>query len=91
MTMAARRLALVSAIGVSAVTAGSLYVATTSDDPLRFCFSDGLVGADGDSYGRDPDQRCRFVDANGAVVAELNGAAICYDDAGAVLRGSVCD
>ncbi len=32
------------------------------------CTADGLQGPNGEVYGRDPDQGCRFVDQHGNVV-----------------------
>jgi hypothetical protein len=33
-----------------------------------FCKADGRLGPNGEVYGRDPDQGCRFVDADGDVL-----------------------
>jgi hypothetical protein len=35
-----------------------------------FCTSDALLGPEGQSYGRDPDQGCKFVDEHGEVLPD---------------------
>jgi len=34
----------------------------------RACTSDGLMGPNGQTYGRDPNHDCKFVDEHGNVV-----------------------
>lgn len=45
---------------------------TADDDPVRrgFCTADGRIGPDGQTYGRDPRQGCKFVDENGQVLPD---------------------
>ena len=33
-----------------------------------FCTAEALLGPDGETYGRDPEQGCRFVDLDGNVL-----------------------
>ena len=55
------------ALALTATTAG---VVAAGDEPApQFCTADGLIGDDGEIYGRDPDQGCRFVDQFGRVLS----------------------
>lgn len=43
------------------------------------CPADALLGPNGESFGRDPGQDCRFVDDDGRVITtQLDGSEICY-------------
>lgn len=36
----------------------------------RFCTADGMLGPNGETYGRDPNQGCKFVDDDGNVLPD---------------------
>lgn len=44
--------------------------------PAVVCTDDLLRGADGESYNRDPEQGCNFVDDDGNVVPERSGTLV---------------
>jgi hypothetical protein len=43
---------------------------STSEGTRRFCTTDARRGPNGESYGRDPNQGCRFVDDQGHVLPD---------------------
>lgn len=48
-------------------------------DTPAFCTADGLLGPDGQTYGRDLDQGCRWVDDEGKPLTTYpDGNRICY-------------
>ena len=55
---------------------GTLIVPTTTttapEPPASrgFCTTDQLIGPEGQRYGRDPDQGCKFVDEDGKVLPD---------------------
>jgi hypothetical protein len=56
------------------------------EPPASMCTADALLDPDGTGYARSPDEGCRFVDDEGAVVERLSdGERICYDDGMAVV------
>jgi hypothetical protein len=56
------------------------------DAPVTMCFADGLLGPNGESYGRSAEHGCRFVDEDGNLVTRLrNGDPLCYDGSLAVV------
>lgn len=67
------------------VACGVLVVSQRDDGSAepRFCPADGLIDADGRTYGRGgPD--CRFVDEDGKELTEWDGEPLCYDEYGRV-------
>lgn len=80
------------ALLVVAAATGTVGWALTHDDeePI-FCHADGLLGPNGEIYGRSGDAGCRFVDENGDVITELDGQPVCYTDGAELHRGDECD
>ena len=65
--------------GLGAVALAAAGIAVTADEPeASFCTADGLIGPNGELYGRrHPD--CQFVDAEGELVTEFrDGRDLCY-------------
>lgn len=56
------------ALFAAAAVAVGLVAFVDSDDAERFCTAEGLIGENGQIYGRDPAQGCQFVDENGDVL-----------------------
>lgn len=52
---------------VLALIAAAAWFAGGSPSPIA-CKADGLLGPNGETYGRDPSQDCQFVDGDGKVV-----------------------
>jgi hypothetical protein len=64
-----RGLSLFLAIALLVAVAALWIVVRQSDgDQWKGCPADGLIGPDGQIYGRSPDKGCQFVDENGNVV-----------------------
>lgn len=61
---------LIASCAVVAVLGGAAIALDTFDrtKPAKFCTADGMLGPDGEVYGRDPDQDCKFVDEDGRVL-----------------------
>jgi hypothetical protein len=75
------RLARWFALGCAAALALGALALTLLDGKAqeRVCWSDALVGPDGELYGRAHDQGCQFVDEDGNLVTHLqNGQPLCY-------------
>jgi hypothetical protein len=52
----------------------------TGEAPATMCFADGLLGPNGESFGRSAEHGCRFVDEEGNLVTKLpDGRRLCYD------------
>ncbi len=67
--------------GVGAVGALGACGSVDGPEPVTFCLADGLLGPDGETYGRDPEQGCRFVDPDGKPITTLaDGSPLCYDE-----------
>jgi len=48
---------------------GGVAIVTRGSPPPRFCAADALLAPNGQSYARDYDKGCKFVDEHGNVVA----------------------
>ena len=70
------------------VGVGALAACGSDDDsePQTFCPADALLGPNGESFGRDPDQDCRFVDDDcKPITTTLGGEPLCYGDGATVV------
>jgi hypothetical protein len=68
---------VVAGLAVSGLATAGI-VATTYEPEVSFCTSDGLIGPNGELFGRrHPD--CQFVDGDGNLItAFADGRPLCY-------------
>lgn len=66
---------------VVVVLAASAAVLMSRDEPeATFCTMEGMIGPEGEIFGRSTSHDCQFVDDRGDLVTTLpNGEALCYD------------
>jgi len=57
-----------------------LATACSDGDEAVFCHADGLRSESGETYGRSSKHDCRFVDANGDLLTEIDGRPLCYSE-----------
>jgi hypothetical protein len=70
------------------VGVGALAACGSDDgsEPQTFCPADALLGPNGESFGRDPAQDCRFVDDDGKPITTTRGGEpICYESGAVVV------
>lgn len=67
-------------IGVFVLVLASIGTACSDDDEAVFCHADGFISESGETYVRSPDHDCRFVDANGDLLTEVDGRRLCYSE-----------
>lgn len=65
-----RRWALPIGVIVAVVLVAGAVAIGTRDDGPTFCTAEGMIGDNGQIYGRDPNQGCEFVDENGKIVPD---------------------
>ncbi len=65
-----RRWALPIGVLVAVVLVSGAVAIGISDDGPTFCTAEGMIGDNGQIYGRDPNQSCEFVDENGKIVPD---------------------
>jgi hypothetical protein len=62
------RRTLIVAASVLVVVALAIAMVNARRSEDRFCSADGRLGPNGQIYGRDPNQGCKFVDESGEVL-----------------------
>ena len=65
-----RLLAIKLALVLTLVLAVAFVGLDHRHQPSKFCTADGRLGPDGQVYGRDAKQGCRFVDEQGKVLPD---------------------
>lgn len=57
-----------------------IYASFGADTEEVFCTAEGLIGADGEVYGRSGSRGCQFVDRDGDLLTQTSeGEPLCYD------------
>lgn len=76
------RVWLVIAAVVVVLAAGAAVLIARDEPEARFCYADGLLGPNGETFGRSSSDDCQFVDDSGDLIRTLpNGEPLCYDQA----------
>jgi len=76
---------VIAAMGV-VLAAGAAVVVSRDDPEVTFCTMEGMIGTDGEIFGRSTSHGCQFVDDSGDLITTLpNGEALCYDQGTQIL------
>lgn len=80
---------MVIAAVVVVLAAGAAVLISKDDPEVTFCTMEGMIGTDGEIFGRSTSHGCQFVDDSGDLITTLpNGEPLCYDPGMQIVR---CD
>jgi hypothetical protein len=80
---------LVIAAMVAVLAAGAAVLVSRDDPEVTFCTMEGMIGTDGEIFGRSTSHGCQFVDDSGDLITSLpkwRGALLRPRDADRALR-----
>ena len=66
-------------VAAALLVAGAAGCGDDGEEPISMCTADGLLGPNGETYARDLEQGCRWVDDEGRPLTTYpDGSRICY-------------